>query len=72
MTSTSPACCSTPAPKSRPRIATASRPLSMAALNGSAPMVDLLLDNGADPNAALPGGETVLMTAARTRRARPP
>ena len=29
-------------------------------------MVELLLKAGADPNAALPGGETPLMTAART------
>ena len=31
-------------------------------------MVKLLLDAGADANAALPGGETPLMTAARTGR----
>ena len=29
-------------------------------------MVEMLLKAGADPNAALPGGETPLMTAART------
>ena len=29
-------------------------------------MIERLLDAGADPNAALPGGETALMTAART------
>jgi ankyrin repeat protein len=31
----------------------------------------LLLDEGADPNTALPGGETVLMTAARTGKPGP-
>jgi ankyrin repeat protein len=41
-------------------------PLSLAAQNGSAPMLDLLLKAGADANAALPEGETALMTAART------
>ena len=41
-------------------------PLSLAATNGSARMIELLLKAGADPNAALPEGETVLMTAART------
>jgi ankyrin repeat protein len=41
-------------------------PLSLACVNGSAPMVELLLKAGADPNTALPAGETVLMTAART------
>jgi len=34
-------------------------------------MVKLLLDAGADPNTALPGGETALMTAARTGIAEP-
>ena len=29
-------------------------------------MVELLLEAGADANTALPGGETALMTAART------
>jgi uncharacterized protein len=43
-------------------------PLTLACINGSKPMVDLLLSAGADPNTALPGGETVLMTAARTGR----
>ena len=36
-----------------------------AATNGSTNIVALLLDAGADANAALRGGETVLMTAAR-------
>jgi len=43
-------------------------PLTLACLNGSKSMVDVLLAAGADPNVALPGGETVLMTAARTGR----
>ena len=43
-------------------------PLRNAAINGSGPMVRLLLEAGADANATLPGGETVLMTAARTGR----
>ncbi|HET8549629.1 MAG TPA: ankyrin repeat domain-containing protein, partial [Bryobacteraceae bacterium] len=33
---------------------------------GNARMIELLLKAGADPNSALPGGETPLMTAART------
>ena len=41
-------------------------PLSLACTNGNAAMVGLLLKAGADPNTALPEGETVLMTAART------
>ena len=41
-------------------------PLSLACQNGSTAMVELLLAQGADPNTALRGGETVLMTAART------
>jgi ankyrin repeat protein len=43
------------------------QPLMLAAVNGSAELIDLLLEAGADANASLPnGGETVLMTAART------
>ena len=34
-------------------------------------MVELLLERGADPNTTLRGGETVLMTAARTGKAGP-
>ena len=45
--------------------------LSLACVNGGEAMVTLLLDAGADPDAALPGGETALMTAARTGRPGP-
>src|SRR5262245_12396149 len=41
-------------------------PLSLACANGDGAMVALLLKAGADPNTRLPGGETALMTAART------
>ncbi len=41
-------------------------PLYLAAQNGNAPLVKVLLDRGADANAALPAAETALMTAART------
>ena len=41
-------------------------PLSLACTNGSEAIVTLLLEAGADPNAALRGNETALMTAART------
>ncbi|MGE0392980.1 MAG: ankyrin repeat domain-containing protein [Vicinamibacterales bacterium] len=43
-------------------------PLSLAATNGSAPMIEALVAAGASPNAALPTGESVLMTASRTGR----
>src|SRR5690606_144539 len=42
------------------------RPLYLACENGSADMVRALLRHGANPNGALPEGETALMTAART------
>src|SRR4029079_14735709 len=42
------------------------RALSPASTNGDAAIVDLLLKAGANPNQSLPGGETPLMTAART------
>ncbi len=42
--------------------------LSLAAINGNAAMIQTLLAAGADSNTALPEGETVLMTAARTGR----
>jgi len=41
-------------------------PLTLAAMNGNARIVDALLEAGADANGRLPSGETVLMTAART------
>ena len=41
-----------------------SRPLWLAAVNGSPKVVALLLRAGADPNTAMAGGETVAMTAA--------
>src|SRR2546426_215090 len=41
-------------------------PLWEATMNRDAAAVDSLLKKGGDPNSALPGGETILMTAART------
>ena len=43
-------------------------PLALAALNGNASLIRLLIANGASANTMIPGGETVLMTAARTGR----
>ena len=37
----------------------------MAAANGNAEVVKLLLDAGADPNTSVSGDETAVMTAAR-------
>ena len=57
--------------RSGARVSTANRegvtPLQLAAMNGSASMIDRLLKAGADANAALtPSGDTALMMAART------
>jgi len=41
-------------------------PLFLAATNGNAAIVDALLKSGADANAVLPEGQTVMMAAART------
>ena len=41
-------------------------PLSLAAINGNAAMIELLLKAGADANTTLPEGETALMSAANT------
>src|SRR5690606_28625547 len=41
-------------------------PLYLAAVNGNAAMIGLLLEAGADPDGIGPYGETMLMTAART------
>jgi ankyrin repeat protein len=43
-------------------------PLSLACTNGNAAMIARFLDAGADAKSTLPGGETMLMTAARTGR----
>jgi ankyrin repeat protein len=40
-------------------------PLTEAAVNGNSAMVRMFLDAGADPNTALPEGDTVLMLASR-------
>src|SRR5262245_56130885 len=47
------------------------RPLSLACTNGNTEVVEVLLKAGADAGTALPGGETVLMTAARTGKVGP-
>ena len=57
--------------RSGARVSTANRegvtPLQLAAMNGSASMIDKLLKAGAEANAALtPSGDTALMMAART------
>ena len=57
--------------RSGARVSTANRegvtPLQLAAMNGSASMIDKLLKAGAEANAALtPSGDTAMMMAART------
>src|ERR1051326_6452164 len=42
-------------------------PLSLAAANGNATIVDALLKAGADSKAMLPGDQTILMVASRSR-----
>ena len=42
------------------------QPLTLAAVNGNAKIIERLLSAGADANTSLPEGETALMTAART------
>src|SRR6202044_1741931 len=44
-------------------------PIALAATNGSAATIRMLLDAGVDANSSNPGGETALMTAARTGKA---
>src|SRR5262249_18355838 len=39
---------------------------SLGATNGNAAVIEILLKAGANPKADLPGGQTLLMTAART------
>ena len=58
--------CSSAGADARPRNRYGVTPLYLAADNGNAAMVETLLERGADPNTALPEGETALMTAART------
>ena len=41
-------------------------PLYIASVRGNGPIIEKLLNAGSNPNTAMPGGETVLMTAART------
>ena len=43
-------------------------PLALAAENGSAPFIELLLDAGADPNEANADGESVLISVSLTGR----
>ena len=42
------------------------KPISLAATNGDAAMIQTLLKAGADANSTTPEGESVLLTAART------
>ena len=41
-------------------------PIALAAMNGNADVLTLLIHAGADPRSTVPGGESAIMTAART------
>ena len=61
-----PTRCCVPARASNAATDLGATPLYLACTNHSAPMVSRLLEAGADPNLALPSGETPLMNCART------
>ena len=63
-------CCCAPAPSVKAANRYGVQPLTLAATNGDAGIIERLLKAGADPNTATAEGETVLMTAARTGKRR--